>query len=119
MRQDVCSQPALSTEDDWSQRLPGFRLTHTIHLVSDINLGVVARVATSLKSECIQVSHWVVARRGDLLEQKIVLDDIGERQARAMRECLSKLQDVLRVRLEHRFVRCSSHSVPPSRESNF
>ncbi len=113
MHQDTSpspSSPALKTEDHWSQCLPGFRLTHTIHLVSDINLDVVARAAVHLKNGHASVTHWTMVHRGNILEQKIVLDDIDERQARTLREELSSLDDVLRVRLEHRFVRRSSGS---------
>jgi hypothetical protein len=114
MHRDTPSQSALKTADIGSQCLPGFRLTHTIHLVSDVNLDVVARTAAHLKSESAPVSHWAVAQRGDILEQKIVLNDISERQARMLREQLLNLEDVLRARLEHRFVRVGSDSEPTS-----
>ncbi len=109
MRQDISSQPALKVEDNWSQCLPGFRLTHTIYLVSDVNLDVVARAAAHLKNECTPVSQWTMVKRGNLLEQRIVLSEISERQASLLREHLLTLEDVLRVRLEHRFVRRSSN----------
>jgi hypothetical protein len=110
MHQDISSQCAPKADDNWSQSLPGFRLTHTIHLVSDINLDVVTRAAAHLKNEHALVNHWAMVKRGNLLEQRIVLDDMSEGQARALREQLLALEDVLRVRLEHRFVRQGSDS---------
>ncbi|WP_176059481.1 hypothetical protein [Paraburkholderia sp. BCC1876] len=112
MKRDLSSSPALKTEDNWSHCLPGFRLTHTLHLVSDVNLDVVAQAAAHLKSKHAPVNHWAVVKRGKILEQKITLDDISEQQARVLREHLLTLQDVLRVRLEHRFVRCDADTEP-------
>ncbi|WGS54089.1 hypothetical protein LFL96_23945 [Paraburkholderia sp. D15] len=105
MDQEFASSPALKPEDNWSHCLPGFRLTHTLHLVSDVNLDVVSRAAAHLKEQHAPVHHWAVVKRGTVLEQRIDLDDISEQQARVLREHLLTLKDVLRVRLEHRFVR--------------
>lgn len=114
MLQDTSPQCSLKAEDNWSQSLPGFRLIHTIHLVSDLNLDVVTRAAAHLKNQRALVNHWAMVKRGDLLEQRIVLDDMSERQARALRDQLLALEDVLRVRLEHRFVRGCSDSASTS-----
>ncbi|KVM72181.1 hypothetical protein WJ59_05405 [Burkholderia gladioli] len=46
-----------------------------------------------------------MSRCRELLTQTIVLDGIGERRARLLREQLLALDGVLRIRLEHRFVR--------------
>lgn len=118
MRQDNSSQPALKSDVNWSQSLPGFRLVHTIHLISTVNPDVVTRAAAQLEHACAPVQHWSVLRRGGLLEQKIDLDDISEGQARRLREHLLTLEDVLRVRLEHRFVRRSDESDSTSCASN-
>ena len=108
MREEVSSQPAVDHVENWSHYLPGFQLTHTIHLVSVAGMDVVSRVATHLKDQQASVSNFVVLRSGNLLDQKIVLDGIGERQANLLREGLLILDGVLRIRLEHRFVRPGS-----------
>lgn len=110
MHQDLSSSQAplaadSSNSPSWSHGLPGFRLTHIIHVVSDVNLDVVARAAAQLKSAHATVSNWTFVERGGVLEQKIVLNDIGEPQARVVREQLFTIDDVRRVRLEHCFVR--------------
>ncbi|MGS0891535.1 hypothetical protein ACVBGC_03090 [Burkholderia stagnalis] len=110
MHRDPSSPSA--TADDWLQHLPGFRLFHTIHLVSDIDPNVVAQAAVHLENERARVNHWAVVKRGNILEQRIVLDDIGERQARGLREQLLALENVLRVRLEHRLVRRCPDAMP-------
>jgi hypothetical protein len=46
-----------------------------------------------------------VVRRGGVLEQRIVVDDISEHHAKALSTQLATLADVLRVRVEHCLVR--------------
>jgi hypothetical protein len=108
MREDLSSPPAVDHPENWSRHLPGFQLTHVIHLVSIASMDVVSRVAAHLKDQQVCVSSFVVLRRGNILDQKIVLDDIGERQAQLLREKLLALDGVLRIRLEHLFVRPDS-----------
>ncbi|QCP54752.1 hypothetical protein FAZ95_38530 [Trinickia violacea] len=106
MRQATSSQPAAADPvENWSQCLPGFQLTHIIHLVSVASRDVVARVKAYLSEQEASVSDFVVLRSGDVLDQKIVLDGIGERRAKALREQLLILDGVLRIRVEHCFVR--------------
>ncbi|AQH01488.1 hypothetical protein A9R05_21985 [Burkholderia sp. KK1] len=83
--------------------LPGFKLTHTVHLVSDSNLSVISEAADVLKSEGIEVDHWTVVRRGDVLEQNILLGDMSEARASQLRTQLATLEGILRTRLEHHF----------------
>jgi hypothetical protein len=88
MHQDLSAHSTIDQEESGSQYLPGFRLTHTIHLASVANMDVVSRVAAHLKDQQASVSHFTVLRSGHLLDQKIVLDGIGERQAELLRERL-------------------------------
>jgi hypothetical protein len=104
MRQDTPT-PSSTTPDDWSHCLPGFRLTHTVHLVSSLNSGVVTTAAAVLEGENAAVDRWAVTRCGDVLEQRIVLGEMTERQADGLREQLAALDGVLRTRMEHVFVR--------------
>lgn len=108
MRQDVSAQPAADHVENWSPCLPGFQLTHILHVVSVASMDVVSRVAAHLNDQHGSVSNFVVLRSGNILDQKIVLDGIGERQAKLLRERLLILDGVLRIRLEHRFVRPGS-----------
>jgi hypothetical protein len=105
MRQALSSQPAVDHVESWSQCLPGSQLTHIIHLISVASRDVVSRVKAHLSEQEASVRDFVVLRSGDVLDQKIVLDGIGERQADVLREQLLILDGVLRVRLEHRLVR--------------
>lgn len=107
MRQDTsASSPAACT--DWSHFLPGFTLTHTVHLVSRPNLGIVSTAAAVLEGETAAVDRWAVTRCGDVLEQKIVLGEMTEGQAIRLRTQLAALDGVLRTRIEHHFVRAGS-----------
>ncbi|MCC8393512.1 hypothetical protein LJ656_13005 [Paraburkholderia sp. MMS20-SJTR3] len=93
---------------DWSNLLPGFTLTHTVHLVSGVNLGIVSSAAAVLERETVVVDRWLVTRHGDVLEQKIVLGEMTEQQALRLREQLAALDGVLRTRIEHHFVRAAA-----------
>jgi hypothetical protein len=104
MRQDTVT-PSSQIPADWSQCLPGLRLTHTLHLVSSLNSGVVSTAAAVLEGEKAAVDRWAVTRCGDVLEQKIVLGEMTERQADELRDQLAALDGVLRTRMEHHFVR--------------
>jgi hypothetical protein len=104
MRQDTLA-PSSTVCEDWSHLLPGFNLTHTIHLVSRLNLGIVSTAAAVLEGETASVDRWAVTRCGDILEQRIVLGEMTERQAVRLREQLAALDGVLRARMEHHFVR--------------
>lgn len=105
MREDLFPLPAVDHAENWSRHLPGFQLTHVIRLVSIASMEVVSRVAAHLKDQQVCVSSFVVLRSGNILDQKIVLDGIGERQTQLLREKLLALDGVLRIRLEHLFVR--------------
>lgn len=102
MRADSLS-PIVS--EGWSHCLPGFKLTHTVRLVSSLDLDVVSIAAEVLKAEDAAVERWVVTRCGEVLEQKITLDDMTERRAVRLRDQLAGLDGVLRARIEHQFVR--------------
>jgi len=106
MRQDTSASSPVCT--DWSHFLPGFTLTHTVHLVSRLNLGIVSTAAAVLEGETATVDRWAVTRCGDVLEQTIVLGEMTEEQAIRLREQLAALDGVLRTRMEHQFVRAGS-----------
>jgi hypothetical protein len=109
MRHDTPSSPQAACAD-WSHFLPGFTLTHTVHLVSRLNLGVVSTAAAVLEGETVTVDRWAVARCGDVLEQKIVFGEMTEGRAVQLREQLAALDGVLRARVEHHFVRAREAS---------
>jgi hypothetical protein len=109
MRQDTPSSSRAVCQDG-PHFLPGFTLTHTVHLVSRLNPGVVSTTAAVLESETAAVDRWAVARCGDILEQKIVLGEMTEGQAVRLREQLAALDGVLRARVEHHFVRARESS---------
>ncbi|MCA7996716.1 hypothetical protein [Burkholderia metallica] len=94
--------------EDWSHFLPGFTLTHTVHLVSGLNPGIVSTAAAVLEGETATVDRWAIARCGDVLEQKIVLAEMTEGQAVRLRDRLAALDGVLRTRIEHHFVRAGA-----------
>ncbi|WP_455726296.1 hypothetical protein [Burkholderia stabilis] len=103
--------------EDWSQFLPGFTLTHTVHLVSRRNPGIVSTAAAVLEGETATVDRWAITRCGDVLEQKIVLGEMTEGQAVRLRERLAALDGVLRTRVEHHFVRSGSVASEKARGS--
>lgn len=103
MHQDI--SPSSTVCEDLSHCLPGFTLTHTVHLVSGLDLGVVSTAAGVLDGEQVVVDRWAVTRFGDVLEQKIVFGDMTERRAARLREQLAAVDGVLRAKIEHHFVR--------------
>ncbi|KVL08050.1 hypothetical protein WS95_31990 [Burkholderia sp. MSMB1826] len=94
--------------EDWSHFLPGFTLTHTVHLVSRRLPGIVSTAEAVLEGETATVDRWAITRCGDVLEQKIVLGEMTEGQAVRLRERLAALEGVLRARVEHHFVRAGA-----------
>lgn len=78
--------------EDWSHFLPGFTLTHTVHLVSRRNPGIVSTAAAVLEGETATVDRWAITRCGDVLEQKIVLGEMTEGQAVRLRERLAAVE---------------------------
>jgi len=116
MRQDTSLSSATVCED-WSHLLPGFTLTHTVHLVSKPNLSIVSTAAAVLEDATAAVDRWAVTRCGDILEQKIVLGEMTEGQALRLREQLAALDGVLRTRMEHHFVRAGSAASGNASES--
>ncbi|MFW2270873.1 hypothetical protein [Burkholderia orbicola] len=96
--------------EDWSHFLPGFTLTHTVHLVSRLNPGIVSTAAAVLEGETATVDRWAITRCGDVLEQKIVLGEMTEGQAVRLRERLAAVEGVLRTRVEHHFVRAGARA---------
>ncbi|MFC5430719.1 hypothetical protein ACFPTO_18215 [Paraburkholderia denitrificans] len=107
MHHDTSASSATVSED-WSHFLPGFMLTHTVHLVSGLNLAIVSTAAAVLEGEAAAVDRWIVTRCGDVLEQKILLGEMTEGRAVRLREQLAALDGVLRTRMEHHFVRAGS-----------
>jgi hypothetical protein len=103
--QQETSAPSSKIIEDWSHLLPDFKLTHTIYLVSTVNLGAVSTAAAVLESEKVAVDRWAVTRCGNNFEQKIVFGEVTERRAIQLREQLAGLNCVLRARMEHHFVR--------------
>ncbi|MBN3853748.1 MULTISPECIES: hypothetical protein [unclassified Paraburkholderia] len=104
MRNDLSSFCPASVESGL-QRLPGLKLTHTVRLVSSLNPSVVSTAAAALETRRANVEQWAVTRCAGLLEQRIVLVDMTERQAIEVREQLAALDGVARASVEHQFVR--------------
>jgi hypothetical protein len=88
---------------DATQWLPGFRLTHVFRLASNANLNLTGQVAAQFDEVHARVHNWAMIRRGDVLDHKIVVDDISEGCARALRDRLVALDGELRVQVEHLF----------------
>ncbi|WP_155257304.1 MULTISPECIES: hypothetical protein [Burkholderia] len=103
--------------EDWSHFLPGFTLTHTVHLVSRRIPGIVSTAEAVLEGETATVDRWAITRCGDVLEQKIVLGEMTEGQAVRLRERLAALEGVLRARVGHHFVRGGSATAGNASES--
>lgn len=92
-------------EDDFESCLPGFRLTHILNVASGPDLDVVAQVLACVKCEQTSIFGWTIARRGNVLDQRISLQAISELRVRCLRERLLRLGLGLRIRLEHQFKR--------------
>ncbi|WP_414447404.1 hypothetical protein AB4851_12145 [Burkholderia sp. 22PA0099] len=90
---------------DSSLCLPGFKLTHRFHIVSLAHGDAAARVSAYLAEQGARADSAPALRCRELLTQTLVLDGIGERRARALREQLLAIDGVQRIRLEHCFVR--------------
>jgi len=94
-----------STLANRSSWLPGFGLVHIFHLVSKANLQSAAKIAAHLEHSNVQVNNWLIVRRGNVLDHKIVINEISERSARALRDELVAIDEDMRVRLEHLLIK--------------
>jgi hypothetical protein len=105
----MCESQALPSSlypaEEWTQCLLGYELTHVISVASMPDMDVVSRVTAHLSQSETPVRSLTVLRNGNILDQKIVIDGIGERGASFLRQQLLNLDGVLRVRLEHRLTR--------------
>ncbi|WP_186131224.1 hypothetical protein [Burkholderia gladioli] len=108
MQQNPRLSPLADLIADSSPCLPGSRLIHLFQIVSPASQDAVARVSSFLSEQGAPLGEPRVSRCRELLTQTIVLDGIGERSARLLREQLLALDGVLRIRLEHRFVRADA-----------
>lgn len=94
-----------TTSDDWLLQLPGVKLTHTVHLVSNPNATVVSAAAAALKGAHGKIERWATSRFNDVLEHRIDLADMTERAAVDLRERLAALDGVVRAKVVHRLSR--------------
>lgn len=88
-------------EDEVETWLPGYQLTHILHVASGADLDAVGCVLACMQGDRDAVDHWSIVRRGAVLDQRILFRGISERRVRALRERLAQLGQGLRVRLEH------------------
>jgi len=95
----------LSTPTNRSFWLPGFGLIHIFRLVSKANLQTTAKVAAHLEHSKVRVNKWVIVRHEDVLDHKIVINEISEGSARALRDELGAIDEDMYVRLEHLFIK--------------
>ncbi|MEK6421178.1 MAG: hypothetical protein V4801_16405 [Burkholderia gladioli] len=105
MQQSSRLSPVAELIADSSLCLPGFKLTHRFHIVSLADSDAPARVNAYLAEQGAHADSAPILRCRQLRIQTLVLEGIGERRARALREALLALDGVLRIRLEHGFVR--------------
>lgn len=105
MQQSSRLSPVAELIADSSLCLPGFKLTHRFRIVSLAHSGAPARVNAYLAEQGARADSAPILRCRELVTQTLVLDGIGERRARALREPLLAIDGVLRIRLEHCFVR--------------
>lgn len=89
--------------------LPGLRLTNVFRLVSRANAGVNDAVESRIQNANGLIDEWKMARRGEVLEHRIVVSGLGECEARALRDELKCLDGNLKSQLEHLFVLRSDH----------
>jgi hypothetical protein len=109
MREDASANPQSKPFSSFC--LPGFQLTHTLFVVSK-SLGALVKAADLIVKEDATVHRWLVTRSGDLLEQRIVVGGTTEEDAARLRDRIQQLDEILRVRLEHHYVREGSMIAP-------
>jgi len=97
--------PAVDHEDNFETWLPGCQLIHILNVTSTPDLNAVNQVLACMLEEQQAVAAWRVTRNGTVFDQKISLQGISQSRARLVRERLSKLDQVLRISLEHQFRR--------------
>ncbi len=109
MSEPTLSIPAVDTardhEDNFETWLPGCRLVHILNVTSAPDLSAVNQVLACMEEDQQAVSAWRVIRNGEVFDQKISLQGISQSRARSVRERLAKLDQVLRISLEHQFKR--------------
>lgn len=93
----------LLATNDMGFYLPGLRLTHIFRLRCIADTAIPAKVAMQLQAAEVLPDRWDIMRRGDTLDQKIIVADISEELARTLRQNCATLDPGVSVRLEHMF----------------
>ncbi|AOY96572.1 hypothetical protein BKK79_34135 [Cupriavidus sp. USMAA2-4] len=83
----------------------GDQLVHILHITSVPDHRVVDDVSGRMTACGGTVDGWRVVRSGPLLAQEVRLRGVSQACARAVREELLALDEVLRIRLEHLYLR--------------
>lgn len=89
---------------------PGSRIVHTLYIVTEFDVAVLAAVAASLDGNGDSLRKYQVLREGDCFRHRLVLVGIGEDKTVQLKANLLKCRGVSRVQLEHRIERIQSHS---------
>ncbi|MGF6933656.1 hypothetical protein OKW41_002795 [Paraburkholderia sp. UCT70] len=98
---ETCNKDTETVCDSIERFFPGSRIVHTLHVVCRAQFSVLSRMFSCLAGYDNALKTLQATRDEDLVQQRIVLTGIGEREARSIRTRLSQCEGVVRVRLEH------------------
>ncbi|WP_148281891.1 hypothetical protein [Paraburkholderia phenoliruptrix] len=87
--------------NDLGHCLPGHRLTNVFRVVSREATPVSSAIESHLKGANGCIERWTIVRTGDVLEHKITVTGLSEREARELRDKLRSLDGSLKTHLEH------------------
>jgi len=107
--------PAYATSSDSEFPPAGDRLLHVFYIASTPDSATIDGIRERLRALGAPVTTRRAVRSGDQLDQIVQIHGVSQTRARKLREDLQQQANVLRVRLEHVYLRTSGRQGRPSR----
>jgi len=107
--------PARTTSADSEFPPAGDRLLHVFYIASTPDAATIDGIRDRLRALGAPVDTRRAVRSGDQLDQVVQIHGVSQTRARKLREDLQQQANVLRVRLEHVYLRTSGRQGHPNR----
>jgi len=107
--------PAFTSSADSEFPPAGDRLLHVFYIASTQDPATIDGIRERLRAVGAPVATQRAVRSGGQLDQIVQIHGVSQTRARKLREDLKQQANVLRVRLEHVYLRTSGRQGRPSR----